>query len=131
MYFPVLFVTLDVHTAGWWSRRSLEFSMQRIIIQAFFLDNFPQYLPTRNWRILEFWAKFLEFFVKILEFFLKILEFFSKTLEFYNQGGLFNWNLEFYPSIFSFSLNVISFNVTSILVIMTKLLLFYRQKGLF
>ena len=29
---------------------------------GFFLDNFPQYLPTRNWRILEFWAKFLEVF---------------------------------------------------------------------
>ena len=71
------------------------------------MDNFPQYSPTGNWRILEFWAKFLEFFVEILEFFLKILEFFSKTLEFYNQGGLFNWNLEFYPSIFSFYLNFI------------------------
>ena len=67
------------------------------------MNNFLQYSPTGNWRILEFWAKFLEFFVEILEFFLKFLEFFSKTLEFYNQGGLFNWNLEFYPSIFSFS----------------------------
>ena len=88
------------------------------------MDNFPRYSPTRNWRILEFWAKFLEFFVKILEFFSKTLEFFLKTLEFYNQGGLLRRNLEFYPSIFSFSLNFISVDrkFTSILVIMTKLL---------
>lgn len=103
---------------------------------GFFLDNFPQYSPTGNWRILEFWAKFIEFFfVEILEFFLKILEFFSKTLEFYNQGGLFNWNIEFYPSIFSFSLNINSLDrkFTSILVIMTKLLLllFYICKKVY
>ena len=71
-------------------------------LPGFFLDNFPHYSPTQNWRILEFWAKFLEFFVEILEFFSKSLSFFSKTLEFYNQGGLFSWNLEFYPSILSF-----------------------------
>jgi len=108
------------------------------------LDNFPQYSPTGNWRILEFWAKFLEFwakfleffvkilelFVKILEFFLNFFEFFSKTLEFYNQGGLFNWNLEFYPSIFSFSLIFISLDrkFTSVLVIMTKFATIIKAK---
>ena len=99
-----------------------------------FPDNYPRYLPTRNWRILEFWAKFLEFFVKILEFFLKILEFFSKplsffskTLEFYNQDGLFSWNLEFYPSILSFYRNSMSLGgkFMLIVVITTKLVLFF------
>ena len=40
---------------------------------GFFLDKIPEHLPTRNWRILKFWAKFLEFFVKFLEFFVKFL----------------------------------------------------------
>ena len=72
------------------------------------MDNFPQYLPTQNWRILEFWAIFLEFFVEILEFFSKSLSFFLKRLELCNQGGLFSWNLEFYASFLSFPLNFMS-----------------------
>ena len=86
-----------------------------VLHQAFFLDKIPHYLPTRNWRILEFRAKFLEFFVEILEFFSKPLSFFSKCLSFFlkrlelcNHDGLFSWNLEFYPSFLSFSLNFMS-----------------------
>ena len=58
--------------------------------QALFLDNFPRYSPTRNWRILGFWSKFLEFFCEFLEFFVKNLEFFVENLEFFVE------NLEFF-----------------------------------
>ena len=94
------------------------------------MDNFPQYLPTRNWRILEFWAKLLGFFVKILEFFSKPLNFFSKTLQFYKQDSLFSWKLEFYSSILSFSRNYMNLGgkFMLILVITTKLVLFFKQK---
>ena len=70
-----------------------------VSVTGFFWDNFPQYSPTGNWLILEFWAKFLEFFVEleILEFFLKILEFFSKTLEFYNRVVVLAGTLRFIP----------------------------------
>ena len=51
------------------------------VTQAFF-DKIPEHLPTKNWRILKFWAKFLELFVKFLDYFVKLLEFFLENLEF-------------------------------------------------
>ena len=36
---------------------------------GFFLDIFPQQVPTESWRFLEFFENFLEFFAKFLEFF--------------------------------------------------------------
>ena len=75
---------------------------------------------------------FLSFGLNSLSFLLKFLSFFSKTLEFYNQGGLFSWNVEFYPIFLVFS--SISWvkieNLRKILVITRILLLFFWQKGL-
>ena len=48
-----------------------------------FLDIFPQQVPTKSWRFLEFFENFLEFFEKFLEFSENFLEFFEKILEFF------------------------------------------------
>ena len=79
----------------WWSASDA-------FTQALFLEYSPTF-PTRE--LADSWdlGKNPWVFVEILEFFLKILEFFSKTLEFFNQDGHFSWNLEFYPSVLSFS----------------------------
>ena len=81
---------------------------------------------------LSFLSKSLSFFSKSLSFVSEPLSFFSKTLEFYNQGGLFSWNLEFCPSVLSFSRNFMSLGgkFMLILVITTKLVLFFKQKSL-
>ena len=50
---------------------------------GFFLDIFPQQVPTKSWRFLEFFENFLEFFEKFLEFSENFLEFFEKILEFF------------------------------------------------
>ena len=57
----------------------------------------------------------------------------QKTFSFYNQGGLFSWNLEFYPSFSSFSLNFMSLDRKftlkySLFCIAT--ILFFWHKGL-
>ena len=56
-------------------------------IPGFFLDIFPQQVPTKSWRFLEFFENFLEFFEKFLEFSENFLEFFEKILEFFGKCG--------------------------------------------
>ena len=75
----IFFVLLTIRSI---KTRQTKFLLQTLI-QAFFLDKIPEHLPTRNWRILEFWDKFLEFFVKFVRFFLEILEFFSLIIQFH------------------------------------------------
>ena len=68
------------------------------------MDDFPHYLPTQNWRVLEFWAKFLEFFDEILEIFVEILEFFLKILEFSQKTLRFITRVAFLSGTLSFIL---------------------------
>ena len=55
-----------------------------MLIRLFFLDIFPQQVPTKSWRYLEFFENFLEFSEKILEFFSNSLRLFGEFLSFFS-----------------------------------------------
>ena len=82
-------------------KESKEFKVRQkrpIKTPGFFLDNFPHYLPTRNWRILAFWAKFPNFFCsKFLSFLSKSLSFSQKPLSFITRVVFLAGTLSFIP----------------------------------